>query len=189
MTTKCKGISPRFNDELEIRYIIIHTGYNNRALSDIKCVNIMREQMNRLSECQLENLETSFTNENDEYIKTSLKSGDVYIVPPERNIRLLYTHHLGYTWIDQDQDEPIYYNNNNTSYVNKVKTSLDELSCASFVFELSENTQLIFKDMLNFSNELTEMKFCGFFCPSTLYDVQYYKKKKAIVFKYDTESG
>lgn len=180
-------ISPRFNDKLDIKYILIRTGYNNRALSKLECVKVMREYMNRLDECQLEELETNFIN--DEYVVNPLKSGEIYIVPPESGIRLLYTHHSGYTWIDTNQNNPIYYNDNDQEYVNNVQNVLGELSNGSFVFELSEMANLDFRDILNFSNELTEMKFCGFFHPSTLYEVQYYQDKQTIVFKYDTESG
>lgn len=182
-------ISPRFNQKLDVKYILVCTGYNNRALSKLDCIKVMREYMSHLSDCQLEELETSFTDEDDEYIKTPQKSGEVYIVPPESKIRLLYTHHSGYTWINSDQENPVYYNDNDKEYVNNVQNLLGDLSSGAFVFELSEQENLNFKDLLNFSNELTEMKFCGFFGPSNLYAVQYYQDKKAIVFKYDTESG
>jgi hypothetical protein len=183
------GIVPRYNEDLDITYIIVRTGYNNRALSDLKCVSVMRDKMNYLSECQLEEIETSFIDEDGEYIANPEKSGEVYIVPPERTIRLLYTQHSGYTWIDNDLKDPIYYNGNDKEHVDNVRNILGVLANGSFVFELSENANIDFRYILNFSNELTEMKFCGFFHPSTLYDVQYYQEKKAIVFKYDTESG
>jgi hypothetical protein len=36
---------------------------------------------------------------------------------------------------------------------------------------------------------MTRMDFCAAFDIRWLYDVQYYKKQKVIVFKFETESG
>lgn len=134
------------------------------------------------------------------------KKVSIYILPPSGTIRLLYTNHSGYTWIDEtdnDDDPHIYYNQNNNTYVKKIRSKLNnrlantkhidhmdsDIDSGCFVFEISEDTFLHFRDLLYFSNELTEMNFCGCFDLGTLYEVKYFRSKKAVVIMFDTESG
>jgi hypothetical protein len=191
--TSTQPFSPRYNDSLDIKHIVVRTGYNNRALSKKECVDAMRSAMNNF-EIYIDEVEEQFVEDGEEYISTSQKYGEVYIVHPEEHIRLLYTNHSGYTWIDQDitGSNPSYYNENDITYVNSTRELLkndgvNDSGC--FIFELSENANTSFCYLLEFANNLTNMKFCGFFCMSCLHSVMYHPNSKTIFFNFDTESG
>jgi len=187
--------SPRYNDVLDVKHIVVSTHYNNRALSKKECVDAMRSAMSLASETYLEDLEEKFIDDDDaDNIPTSRKYGNVYVIPPEPHIRLLYTLHNGYTWIDKDiaNGKPLYYNENDIEYVDNRREILkndgiNDSGC--FVFELSENTNVDFRQLLELVTDLTNMKFCGFFCMSGLYNVMYHPNSKTIFFEFDTESG
>jgi hypothetical protein len=186
--------SPRYNDTLDIKHIIVSTNYNDRALEKKECVDVMRSAMDIISNVHLEELEEQFIDNDAEYISTLLKYREVFVVPPAQHIRLLYTSHNGYTWINKDivNNEPLYYNGNDIEYVNSKREILkndgiNDSGC--FVFELSENTNVDFHKLLEFVTDLTKMKFCGCFYISCLCDVMYHPQSKSIFFGFDTESG
>jgi len=184
-------ISPKYDDELDVQYILVHTNYNNRALSNKLCCKIMTDVMNDFSEYTLggSDLDEEFDTED------LTKLGSVYHIPPAQLIKLLYTVHNGYTWIDADTSQKkVYINCDGTDdEVSMVREKfkahdLDDTGC--FVFELVKKTKVNFRDVLfKFVSELTKMEFCGFFCMDTLYSIKYCEEANAILFTFDTESG
>ena len=180
--------SPRFNQELNIKYIIIQTGYNNRAISNEECANIIKSSMELFNKIYLED-ECNKIFQDYNYENYIYKKDKIYIIPSEQHIRLLYTKHSGYTWIDADKEYPIYTNGHTKKYVSNLTKKFNNIDNGSFVFELSEIFNFVFNDILQFANNLTKMNFCNCYDSSTLYDVRYYNDFNAIVFEYDCESG
>src|SRR5260221_12051597 len=95
--------SPRYNDDLEVKYILVNSGYNNRALVSKECVKIMEQHIGYFSEMQ--EIENTFESINDNVKELNCK---INIVKGTDSFRLLYTHNVGYTWIDKDNKYPIY---------------------------------------------------------------------------------
>ena len=186
---------PTFSEDLQIKYIVINTGYNNRALANTKCCNLIYDAMGAFDELELDtNADVDFYEENEDADIIKDDNSSVYTIKHCRNIRLLYTIHSGYTWIDIDiDDNPMYTNGNDVTYINNVRdifkqNGIDDVGC--FVFELPRIINVIFsRILLQFVGDLTEAKFCGFFSLNTITDVKYYEDTNTIVFDFDTESG
>lgn len=183
--------SPRYNDKLDIQYILVKTDYNNRALADKACVTIMDSSMRHFMDIHGQN---EVSDKNSEHDDTPYQFGNVYILPYDDGIELLYTKHAGYTWIDQETAQNmIYYNGAcDEDAINEVSALLchhgvDDAGCFVFKTDLHE---INFNDILNdFISPLTGIQFCGFFNMRNLSSVMYEKETKSLIFEFDTESG
>lgn len=172
------------NRPLKVSYIVLQTGYNNRALADEACCNIILEAM--LNLCDAKRMPAS-----GEYVLGD-KDGSSHIIPPvisddgKISMRLLFTYHSGYTWLDEGRT--FYMNGNAVS-----QALIDRLPSVhgAFVFELSDDFPMLrpFEILTGFIRELTEMKFCAFFDLANLNDVTYDDLTGSLVFDFDTESG
>jgi hypothetical protein len=193
--------SPRFDEELDVKYILVNTNYNNRALADPTTCDVMFDAMGTFAElCVDEKFPLGikgFCDRNVPQPKIK-KHESVYIIPPCEYFRLLYTVQSGYTWIDVEEDDnramkDIIYPNvpksDNYKIVReKFSKILDDSGC--FVFEFISAVQIPFRTILfDFIKPLTKMKFCGTFCMQCLYKITYHEDIKAIIFSFDTESG
>jgi len=179
---------PRYKESLPVKYILVETCYNNRALASEKS-GYIKEFLEILdgtidvtdgAECFPDN--STGISEHPE----------VKIIKNEPHSRLLYTCHRGYTWIDDDKDYPVYANGHSIEEIGNVRKHLtdngiDDRGC--FVFEVNGGNSVTPLKIQNVIFHLTEMNFCGFFCPNTLCDVKYYPSVNAIVYTFDTESG
>jgi hypothetical protein len=183
-----KLVSPRFNDTLDVQFILVNTSYNNRLLAD---KDMCQQLVSQMGDFQCED-EDEDDDEETQDTEIRLPTGSsTYIIPNNDNLQLLYTVHSGYTWIDEAQAQlKVYLNaNEDISIVRKQLSdhNLSDVGC--FVFKLRSLRKVKFASMLDFVSRLTEIKFCAFFHLGTLYSVEYSPDLKAIKFSFDTESG
>lgn len=142
-------IDPYFNQELHIKYIVVKTNYNNRAIADIKYCKPFFAAMNEFhhylselcSDYERSDDSSSIDDSSDDdnsfennknysdydlmYIVPTIKfkkNKSVYIIPPtsSNGVKLLYAVHSGYSWIDEDCDKKTYINSNDESDVKKI---------------------------------------------------------------------
>jgi hypothetical protein len=192
--------SPRFNEELNVKYILVKTDYNNRALTDKKCCRIISATMGDFED-YVDDGNDNYFPDSDKFRKI-VENKSIYYIPSPGKIRLLYTVHSGYTWIDEEElnEEEggikVYPNRSlgdeedDYTIVRQLFKDNDVNDEGCFVFELIEPTLLMFRDiMFNFIMPLTKMEFCGHFYIETLSDVEYNENCQAITFRFDTESG
>lgn len=202
------------NAIIDIKYVMINSSYNNRALANKKHCIIILNAMNHFSSIQF----GEPYKDNSDKIE---KMDKIHYIPSSDHIRLLYMSHMGYSWIDEKTCQGKIYRNFivpddklNIEYVDKVRQELRTSSFVKsdsehkifsdkpkftydikfdsgcFVFELDSETKIKYGDLLkNFVSELTKMRYCGFFNMDSLYSTEYCEKTKTILLKFDTESG
>ena len=182
--------SPRLNETINVKYIVIQSFYNNRLLSKSEYANILYRCIGDLNYNIEDNCESNegFQSGN---IDIKFENDEINIIPDYNCARLLFTKHIGYTWIDEDDAQGKIYSNNHSDI--EIKNCLDILDNSfvdgSFVIELYKRIDIEFKYILTeFIRDLTEAKYCGFFDMSNM-DAMYDHDKGVIYLTFDTESG
>jgi hypothetical protein len=178
--------SPKFNETIDVLLILIKTDYNASAITNKKNMQLMQSSMASLNDILEPNTcvnpkkgcKITFTK-----LKSITKKNNQYKIPNMSNIKFLYAF---------DEDE-MHYNDSQTERIDKIRHSLklhkiNDNGC--FVFEINTKNDITFSDILrSLVYDMTQMEFCVGFDISGLYDVMYYKKHKAIIFKFETEGG
>jgi hypothetical protein len=193
---------PGYTTNNKIRYLLINTYYNNRCLAKEDSAKNLYSAMMDFEEI----LETTEYSEEQKVKKES--DSDIHIIPSTNAIKLLYTVHSGYTWVDQeDAKDKVYPNDNNLNHIMEVRdmfksNNVDDKGC--FVFELPDIDVSLSCVMFSFLERFTgenlfanssgvktfdKVRFCGCFSLSNMYDVNYNKEEVTLYIGFDTESG
>lgn len=200
--------SPRFNDELKLKYIVIHSNYNNRLLGNRNYAKKLYNCINELSAfiadtCDYDegcvyNVDDNIKIIFKDYDSDDDSDGDddkpkytVNIIPDCEHARLLFTKHRGYTWIDKnDADGKIYANGHSDDEIENAMSILNnDYVDGSFVIELYEPYDIEFRYIVScFITELTKSKYCGCFDLSTM-NAKYDNVTNVLYLEFDTESG
>jgi hypothetical protein len=181
--------SPRFNEAICIKYIVINSSYNNRLLSNKKYASILHSCIVDLSE-HIEDIcepGEGFQRSDD----VEFKDDVINIIPDYDFARLLFTKHSGYTWIEADEAQgKIYANEHSDTEIKDCLEILDDRYVSgSFVIELSDHFDIDFRYILSrFIRDLTKAKYCGFFDMSQI-EAMYDSEKGVLYLVFDTESG
>ena len=188
--------SPRFNDTLSLKYIVVQSSYNNRVLSSREYAGILHDSISELSELIDDSTgyeEDGFdTYDEDKEEEIEYKDGEINIIPVFKHARLLFTQHSGYTWIDADSAKnKIYPNGNDEDTIQTCLTILDkDYVEGSFVFELCKRYDIDFKDILHkFLRDLTQAEYCAHFDLENLEDAMYDAENGVLYLTFDTSSG
>jgi len=174
--------SPRFNEKLPIKYILINTHFTERALTSSTQMDHLQEFSNMLNDSNEKGLEIPFFHDNTSNI-SNIPQSDIKIVKNYDHSRLLYTF----------EDDVVSANGNPVTEVNDVRTLFAKNGIndrGSFVFEINHQNPLTPLDIVHlFDSSVTQMSFCACICISCLFTVTFYPSVGAIEFIFDTESG
>lgn len=182
---------PSFTQDLNLKYILVKTNYNNRALAKKECVDLMFDAMKNL-DSYLSNMNIiEIPMPDDDSLPSEIeKIHSTYVIPSTKNVKLLYSVHSGYTWIDaEDSNNKLYKNCGDVDEIRQqLKDSgINDSGC--FVFQISESTLNFKIVLLKFLICLTKIHFCGHFDVDSIYRIKYYNDVKTLVCNFDTESG
>jgi len=143
-------ISPRFSDDLDVKYILVKTNYNDRVLLDNKRCKKMLETLDEFSGNYLDdNINEELLQEEIDDIKSIKRekmlrnANSIYFIPWSYGIKLLYTNDNGVTY----PNDRLKIKSNVKSIRKLLKEdNIDDNGC--FVFELLASLKLKFRNIM-----------------------------------------